>query len=90
MTEPDRPAVDRAPAFGLVDRDNLDSLIIQVNESSEPLTATERPNRAVLLGDDDWRSLQESLFLLSIPSLAESIRTARKEGIDVGAEQLGW
>jgi prevent-host-death family protein len=71
-------------------RANLYRLIDQVNEESEPLTITGQRGNAVLIGEDDWRAIQESLFLAGVPGFTESIRQARTEGIGAGSETLGW
>lgn len=71
-------------------RANLYRLIDQVNADAEPLTITGQRGNAVLVGEDDWRAIQETLFLTSIPALADSIREARAEGIEAGSEDLDW
>ena len=71
-------------------RANLYRLIDQVNDESEPLTITGQRGNAVLIGESDWRSIQETLFLTSVPGLSESIRQARAEGIDAGSTDLDW
>ena len=71
-------------------RANLYRLIDQVNEESEPLTITGQRGNAVLIGEDDWRAIQESLFLAGVPGFTESIRQARTEGIGAGSETLEW
>lgn len=71
-------------------RANLYRLIDQVNEESEPLIITGQRGNAVLIGEDDWRAIQESLFLAGVPGLAESIRQARAERIEAGTETLEW
>ena len=71
-------------------RANLYRLIDQVNEESEPLTITGQRRNAVLIGEEDWQAIQETLFLVSVPGLAESIREARAEGIDAGSRELDW
>lgn len=71
-------------------RANLYRLIDQVNEESEPLTITGQRGNAVLIGEDDWRAIQETLFLASVPGLTESIRAARSEGIEAGSTELDW
>ncbi|MGL5928770.1 MAG: type II toxin-antitoxin system Phd/YefM family antitoxin, partial [Dermatophilaceae bacterium] len=40
-------------------RANLYRLIDQVNEESQPLTITGQRGNAVLVGEDDWRAIQE-------------------------------
>ncbi|WP_068428431.1 type II toxin-antitoxin system Phd/YefM family antitoxin [Piscicoccus intestinalis] len=71
-------------------RANLYRLIDQVNQESEPLTITGQRGNAVLVGEDDWRAIQETLFIGSVPGLAESIRAARSEGVEAGSTELDW
>ncbi|MDO5512734.1 type II toxin-antitoxin system Phd/YefM family antitoxin [Corynebacterium sp.] len=71
-------------------RANLYRLIDQVNEESEPLTITGQRGNAVLVGEDDWRAIQETLFLESVPGMSASLRQARTEGIEAGATELDW
>jgi len=71
-------------------RSNLYRLIDQVNEESEPLTITGQRGNAVLVGEEDWQAIQETLFLASVPGLAESIRQARADGIEAGSADLDW
>lgn len=71
-------------------RANLYRLIDQVNQESEPVTITGQRGNAVLVGEDDWRAIQETLFLESVPGLSESLRQARTEGIEAGSTELEW
>ncbi len=71
-------------------RANLYRLIDQVNAESEPLTITGQRGNAVLVGEDDWRAIQETLYLASIPGMTESIRQARDEGLDAASVELDW
>lgn len=71
-------------------RSNLYRLIDQVNEESEPLTITGQRGNAVLVGEDDWRSIQETIHLATIPGMTQSIRDARAEGTDAGSDELAW
>ncbi len=59
-------------------RANLYKLLEEAGESHEPLIITGKKGNAVLLAEEDWRAIQETLFLLSIPGMRESIR----EGLD--------
>lgn len=59
-------------------RSNLYSLIDETNQTHQPITITGKRGNAVLLSEEDWTSINESLFLLSVPGMRESIR----EGID--------
>lgn len=71
-------------------RANLYHIIDQVNNESEPLTITGQRGNAVLVGENDWRAIQETLHLTSIPGMTRSIREARADGLDGAREELGW
>jgi len=71
-------------------RANLYRLIDQVNQESEPVTITGQRGNAVLVGEDDWRAIQETLYLESVPGLSESLRRARAEGVEAGSTELDW
>ncbi len=59
-------------------RANLFSLVEDVNKDHLPRIITSKKGDAVLLSKDDWESLQETLYLQSIPGLVESIREAEQ------------
>lgn len=71
-------------------RSQLERLIDQGNNEAEPITITATRGNAVLVGEDDWRAIQETINLTSVPGYAKSIQTARGEGIDVASEELDW
>ena len=71
-------------------RQTLFSLIDQVNETSEPTTIVGKRGSAVLIGEDDWRALQETIYLASIPGMTQSIQEARREPLDQGSRALDW
>jgi prevent-host-death family protein len=54
-------------------RSNLYRLIDDTIDSSEPVQITGRRGSAVLVSEEDWRSIQETLYLISIPGMRESI-----------------
>src|ERR1039457_1833986 len=57
---------------------NLNSLVRETAESHEPILITAHGANAVLLSEDDWRSVQETLYLLSIPRDARVRATSIK------------
>jgi prevent-host-death family protein len=58
-------------------RKDLYNLISEVNDSSDPITITnKRGKNAVLISENDWNALQETLYLNSIPGMADSIVNA--------------
>ena len=71
-------------------RKNLYKLIKEVGESHEPITITGRDSSAVLVNEDDWTAIQETLYLLSIPGMAESIRKGLKTRVDECDEEVHW
>lgn len=55
-------------------RENIYQLIADVNENSEPITITNNKGKnAVLVSEEDWKSIEETLYLSSVPGMAESI-----------------
>ncbi len=54
-------------------RRHLYALVDQVQESHEPVWITGKRGNAVLVSEDDWRAVQETLYLVSIPGMRESI-----------------
>lgn len=71
-------------------RGTLYSLIDEANASHEPIQITSKRGNAVLVSEGDWRAIQETLHLQSIPGMVESIQQARKEGIEKGSKSLDW
>lgn len=60
-------------------RANLFKLLEQVNKESEPCIITSRKGDGILISKDDWESLQETLYLQSIPGFVESIKQAQAD-----------
>jgi antitoxin YefM len=60
-------------------RANFFNLIDQVAEEHEEVMITTKRNNAVLVSEEDWRSIQETLYLSSIPGMVDSILEASKE-----------
>lgn len=71
-------------------RANLYRLIDQTNESHEPVIISGKRNNAVLLSEDDWKSIQETLFLSSIPGMKESIINGMKEPLSKSTKKIDW
>ena len=63
-------------------RENLYQTVSEVNESSQPITITNnRGKNAVLIGEEDWKAIQETLYLNSIPGLSQSILASKEEDL---------
>jgi len=71
-------------------RSKLYKLLDQARETSEPILITGKRGNGVLVSEDDWRAIQETLHLLSIPGMRESIREGMAEPVDEGSEEPGW
>ncbi len=71
-------------------RKRLYSLIDEVANSHEPVQITGKRGNAVLVGEDDWRAVQETLHLLSIPGMRESIREGMVTPIEDLEDRLDW
>jgi antitoxin YefM len=71
-------------------RAKLYRLIDQAASSHEPIVITGKRANAVLISEDDWRAVQETLYLLSVPGMRESIREGLATPVDECAEDLDW
>lgn len=71
-------------------RSNLYRLIDETAESHQPVVIMGKRNRAVLVSEEDWSAIQETLFLLSVPGMRESIREGMDTAIGGCAEELDW
>lgn len=66
------------------------ALVNEATASHEPIRITGKRSNAVLIGEDDWRAIEETLYLLSIPGMRESIRKGMKTPVDKCFENLIW
>ena len=64
-------------------RSRLYQLLDEAAESHEPIQITGKRSNAMLISEEDWRSIQETLYLVSMPGMRESIR----EGMAVPLEK---
>lgn len=71
-------------------RANLYRLIDEAASSHQPLLITGKRNKAVLVSEEDWEAIQETLFLLSVPGMRESIREGMETPVDKCDEALDW
>ncbi|OGW63034.1 MAG: antitoxin [Nitrospirae bacterium RBG_16_64_22] len=71
-------------------RSNLYRLIDEAAKSHEPVLITGKRNSAVLVSEEDWSAIQETLFLLSIPGMRKSIRKGVRTPVEECAEDLRW
>ena len=71
-------------------RANLYRLIDQAAESHQPIVIAGKRSSAVLVSEEDWQAIQETMFLLSVPGMRESIRDAMAEPLAKSAKELNW
>lgn len=71
-------------------RENLYRLIEETSKSSEPVQITGKRANAVLVSEEDWRAIQETMYLLSIPGMRESIREGLETPVEECVEELEW
>ena len=71
-------------------RANLYRLMDQTAESHQPIVIAGKRHDAVLLSAEDWNAIQETLHLLAVPGMRESIKEGMVEPIDACAKGLDW
>lgn len=71
-------------------RANLYRLIDETTESHEPVVISGKRNSAVLISAEDWRAIQETLHLLAVPGMRESIKAGMAEPLTKSAKELKW
>jgi prevent-host-death family protein len=71
-------------------RNNLYSLIDEANESHIPIQITGKRGNAVLISEDDWRAISETIHLSMIPGMVESIKQGMSEEIGDCSDTLEW
>lgn len=71
-------------------RKRLYSLVDEVKESHEPVQIVGKRSSAILVSEEDWRAIQETLYLTSIPGMANSIRVGLETPIEECDEDPGW
>ena len=71
-------------------RASLYRLIDEASVNHQPVVITGKRHNAVLVSADDWAAIQETMYLLSIPGMRESIREGLSTPIDECAKELDW
>ncbi len=71
-------------------RSNLYKLIDEAESSHEPIQITGKRSSAILISEADWRAIQETLYLESIPGMRESILEGLKTPVENCSEDLEW
>ena len=71
-------------------RSQLYKLLDFISESHEPIQIAGKRHNAVLISEEDWSSIKETLYLLSIPGMRESIQKGLKKPISRCSKVLKW
>lgn len=71
-------------------RQRLNTLVREASDSHEPVAITGKQGTAVLVAEEDWRAIQETLYLLSVPGMRESIREGMAAPSSECADEPGW
>ena len=69
---------------------SLHSLIDKVAINHEPMVITGKRHNAVLVSADDWAAIQETMYLLSVPGMRESIKAGMAEPLAKSSKALKW
>jgi prevent-host-death family protein len=71
-------------------RSKLYRLIDETATSHQPILITGKRANAILVSEEDWRAIQETVYLLSIPGMRESIREGLNTPLEECAKDLSW
>ncbi len=71
-------------------RRQIYQLVDQANETHEPIQITGKRNNAVLVSEEDWHSIQETLYLASIPNMKDSIIEGINTPLNETTDALKW
>jgi antitoxin YefM len=71
-------------------RASLYRLIDEASVNHQPVVITGKRHNAVLVSAEDWASIQETMYLLSVPGMRESIREGLSAPIEECSKELSW
>ena len=71
-------------------RSKLYALIDETTDTHQPIVITGKRGNAVLLAEDDWKAINETLHLLSVPGMRESIQEGMAANLDDCNQELDW
>jgi antitoxin YefM len=71
-------------------RASLYRLIDEASDSHQPILISGKRNNAVLVCAEDWQAIQETMYLVSIPGMRESIRAGMVEPLAKSAKKVAW
>ena len=71
-------------------RSNLYRLMDQAAETHQPIVISGKRTNAVLVSAEDWEAIKETLHLLSVPGMRESIKQGMDEPVENCTQELHW
>ncbi len=71
-------------------RTKLYALIDEASTSHQPIVITGKRGNAVLLAEEDWNAISETLNLLAVPGMRESIREGMDTPLGECDQELDW
>jgi antitoxin YefM len=71
-------------------RKRLYNLVDEVKDSHVPIHIVGKRNTAILVSEEDWRAIEETLYLMSMPRMRESIRKGLQTPVQQCTEDAGW
>lgn len=71
-------------------RKNLYNLIDTTHNLHEPIFIKGKRHSAVLISEDDWSALQETLYLMSVPGMTESLKQGLETPLSECVDKLDW
>lgn len=71
-------------------KSKLPQLLVEINRTHKPIVIKDGNNGAVLISEEDWRSVEETLYLLSVPGMRESLVNGMKEEPNSLDTEPGW
>lgn len=71
-------------------RTNIYKLMDETAETHQPIMITGKRNNVVMISEDDWNAIEETLFLNSIPGMASSIKEAMDAPNSEFSEDIEW
>jgi len=71
-------------------RANIYNLIVETAQTHEPILITGKKNNAVMISQEDWNAIAETLYLNAIPGMAASIRETMNTPDSEYSEHIEW
>jgi prevent-host-death family protein len=71
-------------------RRRLYNLVDEVKETHRPVQIVGKRSSAVLVSEEDWKAIEETLYLTAIPGMRESIKKGLKTPVEKCGEKPGW